>query len=518
MDEVRDDILHIGLHAENDPERAAIIWADSGEVMTFAQLNESSRRLAIYFRAQGLQRGDHIAVLMENLPDYFVVCWAALRSGLYFTPVNWHLTPDEISYVVEDCGAKALITSCMQMKTAQAIVGTNPRITVRLVAGLAQGTFASLQAILDAEPSTTELDECEGQSMFYSSGTTGRPKGIKRPLPDLPWGLVTPSLQFMCQRYGMSASTIYLCPAPLYHAAPLLWCILAQRVGGTVVLMERFDELLTLQYIESYKVTLAQFVPTMFVRMLNLPEADRRRFDLSSLEMAVHAAAPCPIEVKRKMIDWFGPIIHEYYSASEGNGVCWVDSKEWLAHPGTVGQSIYGEIHILDDDGNELPVGEVGKICFGGNEPFAYHNDPEKTASVYSAQGWSTVGDIGHLDANGYLYLSDRRTDLIISGGVNIYPRETEETLLLHPCVLDVAVVGIPNDDFGEEVLAVVELKLSEQASKDLASELIEFCRARIAHLKCPKRVEFDRLPRTETGKMLRRMVKEQYRNSMPSN
>lgn len=505
---------HIGLHAAKNPERPAVVWANTGEALTFSQLDVRSKRLAAYLRGQGLQRGEHIAVLMENSLDYYVVCWAALRSGLYITPVNWHLTADEVTYVVGDCGAKALVTSAAQLKTAQAICSTNPKISVRLVAGPAQGNFISLGPILDTDPADAALDEGVGQIMFYSSGTTGRPKGIKRPVSEDAWGTLSLGEIFLSSFYGMDAATIYLCPAPLYHSAPLVWSLLSQRMGGTVVLMEKFDALQTLQLIEKYKVTLVQFVPTMFVRMLNLPDEERRRYNLSSLKIAVHAAAPCPPDVKRRMIEWFGPVISEYYAGSEGNGMCTVDSKDWLAHPGTVGRPLFGQVRILDDDGKELPVGEIGYIYFEGTAPFEYHNDPAKTASAFNAQGWSTLGDIGYVDAEGYLYLSDRRTDLIISGGVNIYPRETEEALLLHPSVLDVAVVGVPSVNFGEDVLAVIELKAGVKASAALADELMAFCETKIARFKCPKRVEFATLPRTMTGKMLRRHVKESYRNS----
>ena len=508
---LNEELLHIGIHASEQPDRPAVIWANTGEVLSFSTLDQRSTCLAQYFRAHGLRRGDHIAIVMENTPDYYTVCWAAQRSGLYYTPINWHLTPAEVAYMVQDCGAKALVISPSQLVIAQEIDDLIPSVNVRLVAGPDNGDFISLQTAYSGHYAVP-LDQSEGLAMCYSSGTTGRPKGIKRLLPEGQWGSRGPVEQFITSFYHMQPSTVYLCPAPLYHAAPLGWSMMAQRMGGAVVLMERFDALQLLQLVERYRVTFAQFVPTMFVRMLNLPQEQRDAFDLSSLQTVVHAAAPCPPDVKRKMIDWLGPVIYEFYAGSEANGLCAVSTQEWLPRPGTVGRALFGQLHIVDDDGNELPPGEIGTICFDGPK-FEYHNDPEKTRSAYTPQGWSTLGDIGYVDKDGYLFLSDRRTDLIISGGVNIYPRETEETLLRHAAVLDAAVVGIPHPDFGEEVLAVVELKDGVAPSRALEQELIAFCREHMAHFKCPKHVEFAPLPRMPTGKLLRRNIKEQYRD-----
>ncbi|MEO8296395.1 MAG: AMP-binding protein, partial [Burkholderiales bacterium] len=349
------------------------------------------------------------------------------------------------------------------------------------------------------------------QTMFYSSGTTGRPKGIKRPVDGSPFGTAGLADKLTGGVFGFSSNDVQLALAPLYHAAPLGWALGAQRMGSTVVVMDRFDPLEALKLIERYKVTHAQWVPTMFVRLLNLPEEERRKYDVSSLRCVVHAAAPCPVDIKRRMIEWFGPKILEYYAGSEGNGFCLVNSQQWLDHPGTVGKPIFGAVHILGDDQEELPQGEIGMIYFGGGAPFQYHKDPEKSRSAVSKQGYSTLGDYGYLDKEGFVYIADRRTDLIISGGVNIYPRETEEALLLHPAVLDVAVIGAPSKDFGQDVVAVVELKQGFEASPALAAELAEFCRSKIAHLKCPKRIDFGALPRTETGKLLRRKLKDKY-------
>lgn len=504
-------LLHIGLQAQAHPEQPALIMGTSGETVSYGDLDLHSSRLAAFLRQNGLSHGDHIAILMENSADYLIACWAAQRSGLYFTPVNWHLSSAESAFIINDCGAKCLISSPFLLsKNLGEVDAQTSKVALRLISGPAQGAYQSLHAIYQDASLTALADESEGSSMFYSSGTTGKPKGIKRPLQSLPWGTQPIQDKLLGAVYGFNPSVVLLCPAPLYHAAPLTWCLGAQRLGATVVVMERFDELEALRQIETYRVTHGHFVPTMFVRMLNLPTGQRTGFDLSSLRYVVHAAAPCPLDIKKRMFEWLGPIIYEYYAGSEGNGFCAVNPQEWLAHPGTVGKPLLGQVHILDDEGHELPVGEVGGIFFGNAPTFEYHNDADKTASAYNKQGWSTLGDIGCVDQDGFVYLSDRRTDLIISGGVNIYPRETEDALLQHHQVLDVAVVGAPSADFGEDVVAVIELKAGVLPSEALAAELIAFSRDKIAHFKCPKRVLFAALPRTPTGKLLRRHLKDQ--------
>jgi long-chain acyl-CoA synthetase len=354
--------------------------------------------------------------------------------------------------------------------------------------------------------------------MLYSSGTTGRPKGIRRPLDLAPMGQGLPGAVPFLRALGLQDGGVYLTPAPLYHAAPLAWSLGAQRLGATVVVMERFDPVDMLRLIERHRVTHVQLVPTMFVRMLKLPEADRKRFDLSSLAAAVHAAAPCPVDIKRQMIDWWGPIISEYYSATEGSGATFLDSEEWLAHPGSVGRPMLGEAHIVDEDGTELPPGETGTIYFSGGNPFEYHNDPQKTADTKDRRGWSTVGDVGYLDGDGYLYLTDRKTFMIISGGVNIYPQEAENVLVGHPKVMDVAVIGVPNPDLGEEVKAVVQPVDWNDAGDDLASELLEYCRAHLSGFKCPKSIDFEpELPRLDSGKLYKRQLRDRYWASAPA-
>lgn len=504
-------LMHIGLVAAQQPQRTAVVNADGAALLSYEALDRRSRQLAIHLRNRGLVRGDHIAVLMRNSPEYLVVLWAAQRSGLYFTPLSWHLTVDEVRYVVEDCGAKALFVSPADAEVGETVLVGNARVEVRLVDGASVGLFEPLSSVYESVDAAAALDECEGVSMCYSSGTTGRPKGIKRPAAFPPLGTPAPQDMLLRHFYGLNGETVNLQIAPMYHAAPLAWAMATTRFGGTLVLMEKFDAKATLENVERHKVTHLHMVPTMMVRVMDLPEPERRRFDLSSLKCLAHAAAPCPPEVKRSMIDWLGPIVAEYYAGSEGIGMTFVGSADWLAHPRTVGCAVYGKIHILDDEGNELPTGEVGTIYFGGTPAFEYHNDPEKTRKVFSQQGYATYGDFGYVDADGFLFIEDRRTDLILSGGVNIYPRETEEALLAHPSVYDVAVIGVPNVEFGQDVMAVVELHPGFVASAALAAELIEFSRSRIAHFKCPRRVEFQPLPRTATGKLLRRQLKEQF-------
>ncbi len=509
--------------AREHGDKPAVIMGGTGATMSFAALERRSNQVAHLFRARGLRAGDRIAVLMQNELDLFPVIWAAQRTGLYYAPVNWHLSAEEAAYIVADCGARLLISSASVEPLAAAAAAAVPALEGRLVAGAAAATTLaagaeSLDAATEGLPGTPVEDETEGWSMLYSSGTTGKPKGIVRPLTGQPFGTGAALEMVMRMVFGFSPSSVYLCPGPLYHAAPLGWSTGTTRIGGTVVVMERFDAAAALSLIERYRVTEGQFVPTMFVRMLRLPEAEREKYDLSSLRLAVHAAAPVAVEVKRAMIDWLGPVVAEYYAGSEGNGICVIDSADWLAHPGSVGRPLGVEVHICGEDGAELPAGEIGTVYFGGGSPFTYHNDPGKTASAFNAAGWSTLGDMGYVDDEGYLYLADRRTDLIVSGGVNIYPREVEEALAPHPAVADVAVIGIPDEEMGQRVHAVVQPAVAGTGSPELAAELIDFCRTRIAHFKSPGSVSFeDSLPRTPSGKMLRRVVAERYRDGAPT-
>jgi len=504
--------MHPGTHAAQRPDAPAVIAAGTGEIVTYAELEAASNRLAHLFRRQGLRPGGHIAVLLDNTPRFLEVAWAGIRAGLYVTPINWHLGPEEAGYIIEDCDASALITSSRFAETIQKIGPSLGSIPLRLSMGGGIEGFDDLDEALSTTPTTPIDDESEGSFMFYSSGTTGHPKGILPPLSGAPFGTGTRLDELLKGLYGFTPETVYLCPAPLYHAAPAGWSLSAQRLGGTVVLMDRFDPEESLATIERYKVTHAQFVPTHFVRLLKLPEDVRRSYDLSSLEMVIHAAAPCPIEVKRSMIGWLGPIIYEYYAGSEGNGFCAIGPEEWLAHPGSVGRSILGPVHITDEDGNEVGIGESGQIWFETQGRFEYHKDPTKTAQAFSEQGWSTLGDIGYLDGEGFVYLTDRIAHTIISGGVNIYPREIEDVLVVHPAVADVAVIGIPDEEMGESVLAVVELRDASTDTEELKTELLDLCRSHLAGFKCPRRVDFvTELPRLPTGKLLKRVLRDEY-------
>jgi acyl-CoA synthetase (AMP-forming)/AMP-acid ligase II len=510
-----DDVVR--LCSADQRDRPAAIMAGTGEVLTFGELEDRSNRLARLFAERGLRPGDHIAMLMKNELAYFEIAWAAQRSGLFYTPVNWHLTAEEAAYIVRDCGATIVVASAALVDLAAQVTASVPAVRSTLLVGGARPGFESVENATVAHPPDPLPQQTEGAYMFYSSGTTGRPKGITVALTGEPFGAGVTLDNMLPGLYGFGADTVYLCPGPLYHAAPLGWSLATQRGGGTVVLMERFDAVEALEAIQRHKVTHAQFVPVMFVRMLKLDERTRRSFDVGSLRVAVHAAAPCPIPVKEAMIDWWGPIVHEYYAGSEGIGFFAIDTPNWLQHKGSVGKPLIGVAHVLDEDGIELPPGEVGTIWFSDGLEFEYHNDPGKTAAAHDGNGRATLGDLGKLDEDGFLYLVDRRTDLIISGGVNIYPKEAEDVLTMHPAVADAAVIGIPDDEMGQQVKAVVELLDPEGAGPELAAELIEYCRARIAHFKCPRSVDFvPSLPRLPSGKLLKRVLRERYIPAAP--
>ena len=497
--------------AKQHPDKVAYYMAASGHTVTYAELEASSNQGAQLFRSLGLNRGDHIAILLENHPQFLQICLAAHRAGIYFTAISYRLQESEVEYIVNDCGARVFITSKDRQNVVDKLVGKMPNVTqAYMLDGVIAG-FDSWEETLAAQPDTPISDESTGASMLYSSGTTGRPKGVLKPLPEGEYG-VEDGPNLFALLYGANENTIYLTPAPLYHAAPLTFTMAFLLGGMTCVVMEHFEAEAALQAIEKYKVTHSQWVPTMFIRMLKLDEEVRTKYDTSSLECAIHAAAPCPIKVKEQMIDWWGPIIHEYYAGTEGNGFVAINSEQWLAHKGSVGQSLTAQIHIVDEEGNEVPQGEVGTIFFEGGGEFEYHNDSEKTNESRHAKGWSTLGDVGYVDEEGFLYLTDRKSYMIISGGVNIYPQETENTLVTHPKVMDVAVFGVPNEDFGEEVKAVVQPKNFADAGPELEAELIEFCREQISHIKCPRSIDFEEeLPRHPTGKLYKRLLKDRY-------
>jgi long-chain acyl-CoA synthetase len=501
---------HPAGHAAASPDKLAVVMGGSGERRSYGQLEDASNRVAQLLRSAGLRPGDHVAVLLTNRPEWYDVVWGALRAGLYVTPVNFHLTAGEAGYIVRDCGARALFADAALADTVAAMAGDLDGVALRVAVGGPLDGFDDLGAAVAACPAVPIADEVEGTWMLYSSGTTGRPKGIKPPLRSAPLGAETPFGALLVGLYGFSTDTVYLSPAPLYHAAPAGWTTTTQRLGGTVIVMERFDAEEWLALVERYGVTHSQVVPTHLVRLLKLPEEVRRRYDLSSLRGVVHAAAPCPPEVKRAAIEWLGPIVFEYYSGSEGTGFCAIGPDEWLAHPGSVGRSLMGAVHIVGDDGEELPTGVEGQVWFETATRFEYHGDAEKTAGAWNDRGWSSLGDIGWVDVDGYLYLTDRVAHTIISGGVNIYPREAEDVVIMHPAVLDVGVVGVPDEEMGERVVAFVQLAPdgARPAEDALGDELLQWCRDRLTHYKCPTEIRFvDELPRLPTGKLLKRAL-----------
>ncbi len=511
--------MYPGQHAKTSPDKAAAINARTGEVLSYAELDARSNRLARLLWVEGLRPGDHLAVFLENHLRYFDVAWAALRSGLYLTTVNRYLTAPEAGYIVDDCGAQVLVSSRAVHEAASAIPDRAPGCRRFLVvdgppAG-ASDRFESYEEAVGGHPAEPLAEEPAGEFMLYSSGTTGRPKGIARPLSGRPvsgglvMGLTLKGL------FRADADTVYLSPAPMYHSAPIGFTTAIQSLGGTAVMMERFDPLEALRALEKYAVTHSQWVPTMFSRMLKLPEEERAGFDLSAHRLAIHAAAPCPRKVKEAMFAWWGPILHEYYAGTETNGLTYVGPEDWLAHPGTVGRAVLGKIHICDEDGAELPAGEAGIVYFERDAtPFSYHKDPEKTRSAQHPvhPTWTALGDVGYVDEEGFLYLTDRASFMIISGGVNIYPQEIENELILHPKVEDVAVVGVPHEEFGEEVKAVVQPVAGVAGDEILAEELMAFAREHLAAYKCPRSIDFEReLPRLPTGKLYKRLLKDRY-------
>jgi acyl-CoA synthetase (AMP-forming)/AMP-acid ligase II len=489
--------------------------ASSGEVVTFQDYERRCNQVARLLRDCGLRRGDHVSILMENNPRMLEIEGGAERIGLYYTLINAYLSPEEVAYVVGNSRSRVLFASAAKRDIAEAAAESCPGVERAFLSGVpsTSGRWERLEEALARYPVESVEDESLGAPMLYSSGTTGRPKGIFRPLPEGKPSDPRPQLGGLGLLWGFREGMVYLNPAPLYHSAPAASVGMSLCLGATVVVMEHFDAEQWLQLVERHRVTNCQMVPTMFSRLLRLPEEIRRSYDLSSLERIVHAAAPCPIPVKRAMIDWLGPIIVEYYAATEGNGMTYCDSEQWLAHPGTVGQCMVGELLILDEEGNRCPTGTDGTIWFRGATNFEYFDDPVKTAESRRDGGeTSTVGDVGYVDADGYLYLTDRKSYMIISGGVNIYPQETENLLVTHPAVFDAAVIGVPNDDLGEEVKAVVQPADPASAGPELASELIGFCREHLAHFKCPRTVDFvAELPRLPTGKLYKRLLRDQY-------
>src|SRR5574337_942177 len=508
--------MYPGKYAAQHPDRAAFIMAATGEAVSYRDFEARANRLAHLLRAQGLKRLGHYSIFMENNNRFLEACSAGYRAGLYFTCVNSYLTAEELAYILNNSESKLLITSRAKLAVATEALKSCPGVVSCLVVDGGDGLgapFDDYARAIAAHPATPIADESLGTSMLYSSGTTGRPKGIVRPLPEQPASEPLPLMAFLHKLWRYREDMIYLSPAPLYHSAPNAAVSLTLNVGGTVVIMEHFDPEQYLSLIPKYKVTHSQLVPTMFSRLLKLPADVRNRYDRSTLEIAIHAAAPCPVQVKEQMIDWWGPIIHEYYGATEGMGFTACDSPQWLAHKGTVGKVLLGDLHILDENMQPAPKGTPGEIWFKTATPFEYFNDPERTKQSRSADGtMSTVGDVGYVDDDGFLYLTDRSTFMIISGGVNIYPQECENLLITHPKVADAAVFGVPNEEMGEEVKAVVQPVAGVAPGTELEAELIAFCQAHLAKLKCPKSIDFmDQLPRLPTGKLYKKPLRDKY-------
>jgi long-chain acyl-CoA synthetase len=502
--------MYPGTFAITDPEKPAVIIADTGQSLSYKELNSQSIKIARFLKDLGLNKGDTIAFLIDNRPEFLAVAWAAQRTGLYYTAISTRLAPDEINYILQDSNAKVFfisdarfdfLNSLEQPKNLREIITIEPY----------SPQYRTLEQILNSTSDLALQEEVEGIDLLYSSGTTGKPKGIKFNLTFSPIGPSPVSL-LLAGIYQMTKDSIYLTPAPLYHAAPLRFSLAVHRIGATLVVLKHFEPESFLKTIQDYQVTHTQVVPTMFIRLLKAPFDLRNKYNLSSLRCVIHASAPCPIEVKTEMIQWLGPIIYEYYAGTEGNGFVCCNSQEWLSHPGTVGKALLGKIHILDENNNEVPVGQDGLVYFEGATNFEYLNDPEKTQSSRTKEGWSTLGDIGHLDQDGYLYLTDRQSFMIISGGVNIYPQEIENVLITHPKVLDCAVFGIPDEEFGEQVKAVVQPVNMSEAGEELEKELISYVKSKIASFKAPKSIDFkEELPRAATGKLYKRLLRDSY-------
>jgi acyl-CoA synthetase (AMP-forming)/AMP-acid ligase II len=504
--------MHPYLNARATPDKPACIMAGSNETVTYRQLDERSNQAAQLFRALGLRRGDVVALWAENHTRYFDIAWATQRAGLYLVCISSRANAAEVEYIVNDCGAKLLITSSGMGPLVDAVAAWLPA-PLRFIIGQPRAAYESWEAGCDAMPRTPIADESSGVDMLYSSGTTGRSKGVKHALPEEPVETPTLLVQLAQALYGLSADSVYLSPAPLYHAAPLRWSMTVHRLGGTVVMMDKFDPETALALIERHRVNCAQWVPTHFVRMLKLPAEVRARYDVSSLKVAIHAAAPCPIHVKEQMIDWWGPILYEYYAGTEGNGMTLITSKEWLNKKGSVGRAVSAELKICDEQGEPVPPFTEGTVYFAGGRKFEYHNAPEKTAEATNRYGWTTLGDVGYVDHDGYLYLTDRKAFTIISGGVNVYPQEVENLLLAHPKVMDAAVFGAPDEEMGEKVVAVVQPVRMTDAGSNLAEELIAFARANLSHVKVPKVIDFTpELPRHPNGKLYKRLLRDRYR------
>lgn len=505
-------IMSIEHWASTTPHSAALIIAETGETVSFRELVERSNRAAHLLRDLGLRAGDHVAFMVDNSPLFFDLCWAALRSGLVYTPMSIHLAAEDAGYILSDCDARVFIASHSLKATAIDAAKHAPLLEHRFLSDGAEAGFYSWQEAVAECPVSGIADPSLGIDMSYSSGTTGRPKGVVRPPERIPFGHPDAVMERGHPGHGFSKNTRFLVPNPVYHSAPSRFSMIVQSLGGTVVLMQKFDPENALAAIERYRANHGLFVPTMFVRMLQLDPETRQRYDVSSLRQVVHAAAPCPTPVKEQMLDWWGPIVDEFYGSTEQCGFTHITAAEWVERKNSIGRPTLGKFHVLDDQGRALPAGEIGTIWVEGAEPFSYYKAPDKTAESCNERGWQTLGDVGYIDEQGYVYLTGRNAFTINSGGVKISPKEVEDVLATHPSVVEAAVFGIPCPHFGEQVKAVVQLHDHSEAGAKIEAELIELCRARLSRIKAPKSIDFEEiLPRDAVGKLLKKTLKARY-------
>ncbi|MDQ4119037.1 MAG: AMP-binding protein [Actinomycetota bacterium] len=496
------------LRAVEDPGRPAQIMAATGRVLTYRELDEGSIRIARLLRSGGLGRGAHVALLTGNHELTLMVCWAAQRSGMYWTPLNTRWAVEELRHVVVDSTARVLFVTAETAPTAHRLLEgiDDPPIVLCLDDG--DTGFPALSREWRGVPAEPPDGECEGTDMLYSSGTTGRPKGVVPGSIGAPFGVVDVTMDALRRYYGIDRDTVFLAATPLFHIAALASALMAHRVGGTVVVLEKFRPHAFLAAVPRYGITHTMVVPTMFGRLLEVPEDERAGYELGTLRFVGHGGAPCPTTVKANVLDWLGPIVYDCWGATERPGLTIIGPEEWRRKPGSVGRAFVGSLHILDESMREVGPGEVGQVYWDSSRPFEYHNDPEKTASSRDERGWCTVGDLGYLDEDGYLFLTDRAAFMIITGGENVYPVEVENVLIDHPAVRDVAVVGRPHVDLGQEVVAFVEPSPDVPVTDALAAEIMAFARHRLAGYKCPRAVEFrPELPRNATGKLVKRLL-----------
>ncbi len=506
-------MMDLRLHAARAPRHPAVVCG--ARRLDYGELESLANRLAAVWRRRGLQRGHHVALLTGNVPEALAAAWAAWRCGLYLTPIAGTLAVPEAVALLQDCDARLLLADGSHAAVAALAAQVLRAVPVQgLCFGGAIDGFEPIEPLLAAASPAPAPHEPPGALMMYTSGTTGAPKGVVRPLLPPDWRGTPPFAADLISLFGVGGSDVrYLSTAPLYHAAPLRTALAVTAGGGTVHVMDRFDAETALNLLEQEAITHSQWVPVMFQRLLALPAERRAAFRAPQHRTAIHGAAPCPIAVKQAMIDWWGPVLLEYYSGSEGVGLTLIDSPEALAHPGSVGRARKGRLHIVDDNGADLPAGHTGLVCFSGVAPFAYHKAPEKTAArtLRSASGDSlqTFGDLGHVDADGWLYLSDRLDDMIISGGVNVYPQEIEAVLCSVPGVWDCAVVGVPDAQFGERPHAYLVLQRGHDEAA-LRERLHQHIESRLGRIKRPDALHFvGKLPRSPTGKLLRRSLRQ---------